>query len=536
MAHLALYRKYRPKTFSEVYGQEHITSILKYESSEGKLSHAYLFCGPRGTGKTTCAKILAKVANCDNPVNGEPCGKCFACRSIDSESATDVVEMDAASNTGVDYIRDIKDEVSYTPATLKNRVYIIDEVHMLSINAFNALLKTLEEPPEHVIFILATTEQHKLPATVVSRCQRFDFRRIPLKDMSSRLKEIAGLENISLEDEAADLIAKQASGGMRDAINLFELCAAGSGDVTKGSVIDSLGITGIENIYNVACAVKKSDFDALLGAVDSTVSSSKDIVSFLEEIVSFWRNMTVIKYIGGDSPTLELTAGETELVTQASKMFTVEELMYHSRVLEEALNQMNRLPQIKRYTLETAFLRMSDKKLDPLPPAVLARISSLENEVKLLKAKGTIPVEDPYLPEHEVKEVVTKTNVSNEPVSGEDIKVKEKAPADEPVKLEPEMNRITERGEFLEKIGEKDPLLKAYLSDAELLMAADGSRAVFKVATPFFKNMILSEHKAIGMIGDALITSGLCNTVPKVSVEVDESPKSEQTDFFDELI
>ena len=505
MAHLALYRKYRPKTFSEVYGQEHITSILKYEASEGKLSHAYLFCGPRGTGKTTCAKILAKVANCDSPVNGEPCGKCFACRSIDNESATDVVEMDAASNTGVDYIRDIKDEVSYTPATLKNRVYIIDEVHMLSINAFNALLKTLEEPPEHVIFILATTEQHKLPATVVSRCQRFDFRRIPLKDMSSRLKEIAGLENISLEDEAADMIAKQASGGMRDAINLFELCATGGRDVTKESVMDSLGISGIENIFNIAVAVKKGDYDALLGAIDTTVSSSKDIVSFFEEIVSFWRDMTVIKYVGGDSATIELTAGEKELVTRAAEMFGVEELIYHSRVIDDAMNQMSRLPQIKRYTAEMAFLRMSDKKLDPLPTSVLARISSLENEIKLLKAE-------------------------------EKIEPKEEEPEPEPVKKEPEMKRISERGEFLEKVGEKDPLLKAYLSDADLCIAEDGSRAVFKVATPCFKNMILSERKAIGMISDALITSGLCDTVPKVSVEVDESPNSEQTDFFDELI
>ncbi len=174
--HQALYRKYRPKSFDDVYGQEHITSTLRYEAQMNKFSHAYLFCGPRGTGETTCAKILAKTVNCENPQNGEPCGKCFACRSIDEGNATDVLEMDAASNTGVDYIRDIKNEVSFSPASLKKRVYIIDEVHMLSIGAFNALLKTLEEPPEHVIFILATTEFHKLPATIVSRCQRFDFR------------------------------------------------------------------------------------------------------------------------------------------------------------------------------------------------------------------------------------------------------------------------------------------------------------------------------------------------------------------------
>lgn len=535
MAHLALYRKYRPKTFSEVYGQDHITSILKYESSEGKMSHAYLFCGPRGTGKTTCAKILAKVANCDNPINGEPCGKCFACRSIDSESATDVVEMDAASNTGVDYIRDIKDEVTYTPATLKNRVYIIDEVHMLSINAFNALLKTLEEPPEHVIFILATTEQHKLPATVISRCQRFDFRRIPLKEMSLRLSEIARLENIVLEDEAADLIAKQASGGMRDAINLFELCATGGRDVTKESVMESLGISGIENIYNIAVAVKKSDFDSLLEAINSSVSSSKDIVSFFEEIVSFWRDMTVMKYVGGDSPTIELTSGEKELVAKASDLFSVEELIYHSRVLDETIKEMNLLPQIKRYTAEMAFLRLSDKKLDPLPPSILARISSLENEIKLLKAKGTVTVEIPNhpKPKAEIKsvEIIPDDQAEDEITEFPDVQ-----PIEEQVKNDPDMKKISEKGEFLEKVGEKDPLLKAYLSDASISIAEDGSRVVFNVATPFFKNMILSESKAVGMISDALITSGLCDKVPKVSVEVDDSPRTEQTDFFDELI
>ncbi len=535
MAHLALYRKYRPKTFSEVYGQDHITSILKYESSEGKLSHAYLFCGPRGTGKTTCAKILAKVANCDNPVNGEPCGKCFSCRSIDDETATDVVEMDAASNTGVDYIRDIKDEVTYTPATLKNRVYIIDEVHMLSINAFNALLKTLEEPPEHVIFILATTEQHKLPATVISRCQRFDFRRIPLKDLSSRLCEIARLENIDLEEEAADMISKQASGGMRDAINLFELCATGGNGVTKTSVMESLGISGIENIYNVAAAVKENDYDALLNAIETTVSSSKDIVSFFEEIVSFWRDMIVVKYVGRDSSTIELTSGEKELVAKAADSFTVEELIYHSRVLDETMDKMNRLPQIKRYLAEMAFLRMSDRKLDPLPPSVLARISSIENEIKLLKAKGTLIGEISDFTEPESEDRTEDVIITDETESEENTQIQEEHPVDGSEITVPEMRIISEKGGFLEKIGECDPLLKAYLSNSSLSIAEDCSRAVFKVATPFFKNMILSENKAVGMISDALITSGLCDKVPKVIVEVDDIPETKQTDFFDEL-
>ena len=223
--HQALYRKWRPPHFDEVYGQDHITSILKYQCATGKFSHAYLFCGSRGTGKTTCAKILAKAVNCLNPTPAGPCGECAACRSIDSGAATDVLEMDAASNNGVDDIRDIRDEVIYTPSELKYRVYIIDEVHMLSASAFNALLKTLEEPPEHVVFILATTELQKLPATIISRCQRFDFRRISTDDLCARLHKIAREEDIDLSEEAARLIARQAQGGMRDAVSLLELCA-----------------------------------------------------------------------------------------------------------------------------------------------------------------------------------------------------------------------------------------------------------------------------------------------------------------------
>ena len=213
--HQALYRKWRPKTFDDVCGQEQVTSVLKYETEHRAFSHAYLFCGSRGTGKTTCAKILAKAVNCEHPVNGSPCGTCAACRAIEDGSATDVLEMDAASNNGVDNIRDIRDEVVYAPSSLRYRVYIIDEVHMLSVSAFNALLKTLEEPPEHVVFILATTELQKLPATIISRCQRFDFRRISLDALTGRLTYIAEQEKIGLEPEAARMLAKLAQGGMR---------------------------------------------------------------------------------------------------------------------------------------------------------------------------------------------------------------------------------------------------------------------------------------------------------------------------------
>ena len=244
----ALYRKWRPATFDDVCGQEHITEILKYETAENRISHAYLFCGPRGTGKTSCAKILAKAINCLSPENGNPCGKCAACRAIESESATDVLEMDAASNNGVDAVRAIRDEVAYTPSGLKYRVYIVDEVHMLSISAFNALLKTLEEPPAHVVFILATTELQKLPATIISRCQRFDFRRVATDAIVGRLLYIAGQENIPLTDGAARILAKHAAGGMRDAISLLDLCSSGGATLDEAYVTEALGINSVESL------------------------------------------------------------------------------------------------------------------------------------------------------------------------------------------------------------------------------------------------------------------------------------------------
>ena len=256
--HQALYRKYRPSTFAEVVGQEHITEVLRYEVASSKTCHAYLFCGSRGTGKTTCAKILAKAVNCLNPVSGDPCGVCANCRAVD-EGTTDILEMDAASNTGVDYIRDIRDEVRYAPSQLLGRVYIIDEVHMLTDSAFNALLKTLEEPPAGVTFILATTEMQKIPATILSRCQRFDFRRIKSEVISARLQYIAQKENITITADAAHAIARIAEGGMRDAISLLELCASAEAEVDLKRVSEISGNAGSETVTRTIRAVLEKD-------------------------------------------------------------------------------------------------------------------------------------------------------------------------------------------------------------------------------------------------------------------------------------
>lgn len=262
--HQALYRKWRPKTFEDVSGQDHITSVLKSEVSSGKLTHAYIFCGPRGTGKTTCAKIISKAVNCEHPVNGNPCGKCPSCIAIEEGRTTDVIEMDAASNNGVDNVRDIRDGVAYTPADLKYKVYIIDEVHMLSVAAFNALLKTLEEPPEYVIFILATTEINKIPATVLSRCQRFDFHRVSEDVIAKRLRTVCDGERIDAEDAALYLIAGLAQGAFRDALNMLEYCSGVGGKITEKSAGELLGASSSELLCGMAVAIAEKMCRSLL--------------------------------------------------------------------------------------------------------------------------------------------------------------------------------------------------------------------------------------------------------------------------------
>ena len=395
--HQALYRKWRPPHFDEVYGQDHITSILKYQCATGKFSHAYLFCGSRGTGKTTCAKILAKAVNCLNPTSAGPCGQCAACRSIDSGAATDVLEMDAASNNGVDDIRDIRDEVIYTPSELKYRVYIIDEVHMLSASAFNALLKTLEEPPEHVVFILATTELQKLPATIISRCQRFDFRRISTDDLCARLHMIAREEDIELTEEAARLIARQAQGGMRDAVSLLELCAGARLPVTPDLVTRTIGTTGREGTYRVVNAVADKNFDLLFEMVEDMVSASRDPAVFWQELISYYRDMLVTKTVKDPSRYLDLTDSEKAALMSVSARFTKETLLFHIGLLEDALFAMQKSYAVKRTVCEITLVRLCDPALDTSVESVLTRLSRLEEQ--LVAGIPTTPVAIPVAQE-----------------------------------------------------------------------------------------------------------------------------------------
>ncbi len=380
----ALYRKWRPVTFDDVCGQAHITDILKYETAMRRVSHAYLFCGPRGTGKTTCAKILAKAINCEAPVNGNPCGICPACRSIDSETATDVLEMDAASNNGVDAVRAIRDEVVYTPSSLRYRVYIIDEVHMLSMSAFNALLKTLEEPPVHVVFILATTELQKLPATIISRCQRFDFRRISANIIRDRLLYIANCEQIELESDAAWILAKHSNGGMRDAISLLDLCSGSGVRIDAAKAEDTLGISGSDRILKMAAAVLDKDFEYLFDAIHCIAMSSMDMTVFWQDLIALYRDLLIVKTAKQPEQYLEVTEEEFSVMRALAQRYSFESLLYHIRLLDEALYQMQKSGSVNRLIAELTLIKMCDASLSDEPQALLFRIAALEEKTALL--------------------------------------------------------------------------------------------------------------------------------------------------------
>lgn len=381
----ALYRKWRPQHFDDVSGQNAITDILKYEVASGKLSHAYLFCGSRGTGKTTCAKILAKAVNCLSPRDGNPCNECEACRSIDAGVATDVIEMDAASNNGVDNVRDMKDEIAFTPALLKYRVYIIDEVHMMSSSAFNALLKTLEEPPTYVIFILATTEFHKLPTTIVSRCQRFDFRRISGDNIVSRLKYIAQNEGISLTDDGARVIARASRGGMRDAVSLLELCAGVGREIDSDLVFNTVGSGSREDVYKLLSAIINSDYSAVYGTVNEVVMNSGDLSVFWQELIDAYRDIMVVKNSSFAKDYLDLTEGEYSTLRAIAEKMTPARLVYHTAVLEGALADMQRAFNSKRAIAEIALTRMCDPKTTATVEALLDRVDTLEKELTMIK-------------------------------------------------------------------------------------------------------------------------------------------------------
>lgn len=393
-----LYRKYRPKVFSDVYGQEHVTRTLLNEIKENRVSHAYLFTGSRGTGKTTCAKILAKAVNCENSQDGEPCGECEVCRGIDSGSLFDVVEIDAASNNSVNDIRDLREEVNYTPTRCKYRVYIIDEVHMLSPGAFNALLKTLEEPPAHVIFILATTEVHKLPATILSRCQRFDFKRIKPEIMSLRLKEVADKEGISIDDDAAMLISRIADGGLRDGLSILDQCAGKSKKVTSSVVSDAAGLAGTEALYDLSDAVFSKNSAKALDTIASLYNGSYDMERLCSEMISHFRNFLLVKTVKNNRELIVCTDDEFDIIKDNASKFTLESIIYSLDLMQNTLAVIKSGANA-RIEMEMTFVKLCNPLLESSNDSLLARISALELAVKT----GNISVKNVNSPSSEIK-------------------------------------------------------------------------------------------------------------------------------------
>lgn len=353
----ALYRKWRPMTFDDVVSQPHITTTLKNQLANDKTAHAYLFTGTRGTGKTTCARIFAKAINCLNPVDGEPCLECDVCRDADEGRLSDIIEIDAASNNGVDDIRDIREKAMHSPELCKYRVYIIDEVHMLSTNAFNALLKIMEEPPPYIKFILATTEVHKIPATILSRCQRYDFRRIKTEDIVSRIKLISEKEEINLDDKAAELIAKVADGGMRDALSLLDQCVAYSNDVTLETVSFAAGIAGRDYLFNLlSCIIKENASDAIT-IIDKLYSMSKDMQRLCEELLSQMRNLMLVKTVPEKTDLLACLPDEIEKLNEMSKEISLDSILKKLTIIGDCNEKLTHSIS-KRTELEMCLIRL----------------------------------------------------------------------------------------------------------------------------------------------------------------------------------
>ncbi len=510
----ALYRKYRPADFDEVSGQSATVDILKYQVACNKVSHAYLFCGSRGTGKTSCAKILAKAVNCLSPRNGNPCNECEACRSIDAGVATDVIEMDAASNNGVGNVRDMKEEIAFTPAELKYRVYIIDEVHMMSGSAFNALLKTLEEPPSYVVFILATTEFNKLPTTIVSRCQRYDFRRLSTDDITARLAKIATAEGFDLTPEGAAVIARAAEGGMRDAISLLDLCAGSRRRIDAELVFETVGRGNRSTVYSLLGSILHSDYEKVYSVIADTVRVGSDLTVFWQEMLDAYRDVMVVKNAKNAREYLDLTDSEHEMLLSLANEYSMSKLIYHTSVLESSLADLIRARESKRSVAEIALTRMCDPRLGKGEESLLARLEELESKVSRLKYGAVSVAREP-----QVQEPV-QVEKSSAPVAAQKIEAASAAPA-----AQAQQRPYSKWAKVVAEVEIAKPSIHSPLAKAVALVEADGS---FTIKVDAFFVKIIGENldnRALitGIIADAEGTDPakiVLRVVPKAAGEV----------------
>ncbi|MDU4938072.1 MAG: DNA polymerase III subunit gamma/tau [Clostridium sp.] len=440
MAYTALYREWRPKNFEDVVGQEHITTTLKNQIQNDRIAHAYLFCGTRGTGKTSTAKVMAKALNCLNPVNGDPCNECEMCKKINEGLAIDVTELDAASNNGVDKIRDIIDDAKYPPQEARFKVYIMDEVHMLSMGAVNAFLKTLEEPPANVIFILATTDPQKLPITILSRCQRFDFKRISKSDISDRLRKIVGAQGVLADEKSLELISRVSDGAMRDALSILDQAIAmGDGSVNYDSVVGMLGLVTNEYLFNITSAVIERNIQKAMNIIEEVVYAGKDINLFIKDLTGHFRNLLMAKVTNNPEEVLDMSMENINLIKEQGSRIRVEEIMRDIRILQEAEGNAKISKQARIY-LELATIKMCKIEYDTSSEVILARINRLEEAIKSGKIQVATQVQQSNNQVAEVSNVQKRTATQN-------VINKEQAVTEAPV-IEGNVNATTSIGDI----------------------------------------------------------------------------------------
>ncbi len=515
----ALYRKWRPQTFSDVCGQETVTTALKNELKNDRLSHAYLFTGCRGTGKTTCAKILAKAVNCQHPVDGDPCNVCDTCRGIDDGSVLDVTEIDAASNNGVDSIRDLREEVSFTPVTGKYRVYIIDEVHMLSAGAFNALLKTLEEPPAHVIFILATTEVHKLPATILSRCQRFDFGRIRPETIAARLQHVAQQEGLTITEDAAALLSRLADGAMRDALSLLDQCASGNTHINAATVVACTGMTGTGALYDLTDCVVRRDGAGALGLIDTLYRSSKDMERLCAEWIGYVRNLMVLRSVKEPGELIIASPEDMEQMRQMAERVPMPTVLHIMDVLQGALERL-RGGVSRRVEMEMTLLKLCDPQLDTGAEALLRRIGELEQAIKSGVTVSSVPppAAAASAPAPEPEELPAPETAETPAPQAPELPTE--APAVEPPAQEE--RPFTQWGDVLDKVMEHSMPLFAVLADSTAIFKGD--MLLICTDNEMFKEMLgRDNNKELLMNAIQAVTGSRCRLGLRRTVAVQKN-------------
>ena len=498
----SLYIKWRPKTFTDVYGQEHITKILQNQIANQKISHAYLFTGSRGTGKTTCARILAKAVNCENPQNGNPCNICDTCMGIENGRIIDVIEIDAASNNGVENIRDIRDDVAFTPGDSSKKVYIIDEVHMLSAGAFNAFLKTLEEPPEHIIFILATTEINKIPATVLSRCQRHDFRRISPEIIKQRLDYVCERENIKIEDKAADLIARLSGGAMRDALSILEVCAGDTQNkiVTFDYVSNVLGYFNVEHMVNLCVCIKDGDAKNALRIFWEMYNNSLDCNNFCASLLDMFRNIQVAKIMDNPLQYINLEKHEAEKIIETSKSFDSDKLIWCNTIISEVIINLGKFTVNKRVAVEMMLVEMC---------------------LKDMTAAAYIPAATAPPPVHTYNTPPSQQNPPPMTIS-------------EPKQENKPRRYFDKYADLIEEVSKENKMITVYMKSGKCIIDDNMKKMIIYIDSDFKVN-ILNDAKNIAVIqknAEKFLNGGYSVTVQLQTTEIKEDNRNSIDDII----